>query len=355
MRAGASFALALRSLLRRPLLAAAVVVASVAAVAANAAASSRVEPGFSRPLPPGFAAPFVPADNPMSAARAALGAQLFADRRLSVTGDYACISCHDPARAFTDGQAQSVGALGQRLHRNAPSILYSAWNPSLGWDAPGNPSLETQMRIPMFATTPVELGLTGIEPQVLERLQADEALRLRFIEAFPDEPQPVTMGNVIKAIATYERSLGEASSAFDRYLFAADRSGMSKAALRGLDLFFSPRLGCTNCHSGMAFSGPLRSVEQAGVGNLYANNGHGMQASEGALARVPSLRNVAVTAPYMRDGALPTLAAVIDHYDRGRPDVLPPLPALHLSRREKADLEAFLESLTDRPWEHLLR
>ncbi|MEY2854808.1 MAG: hypothetical protein RL030_1940 [Pseudomonadota bacterium] len=300
--------------------------------------------------PPGFPAPLVPADNPMSPARVALGEQLFGDRRLSVTGEYACVSCHDPVRAFSDAQPRAVGAQGDKLRRNSPSILYSAWNPSLGWDPPGSPTLEKQMLTPLFGKHPVELGLARIESRVLAQLQADGALRSRFEEAFPGERQPLTMDNVVRAIATYERSLGEGSSAFDRYVFDADRGGMSPSALRGLELFFNSRPGCVDCHSGMAFSGSLRSVAQPDEAPRFADNG---QDTEGP-ARVPSLRNVAVTAPYMRDGSLPTLAAVIDHYDRGSPGVQPPLPALHLTREEKADLQAFLESLTDRPYEPLL-
>lgn len=303
-------------------------------------------------LPPGFAAPVVPADNPMTAARIALGAQLFSDQRLSVTGSHACVSCHDPARAFTDGQPLAVGALGNRLRRNAPSIAYSAWNPSLGWDLPGSATLESQMLVPLFATHPVELGLAGNEARALAALRADRALRSGFAEAFPGEAEPVTMDNVVRAIASFERSLGEGSSAFDRYLFGGERGALGEAALRGMDLFFGERLGCTGCHSGMAFSGPLRSVEESAVEALFADNGHG---GSRAPVRVPSLRNVAVTAPYMRDGALPTLAAVIDHYDRGSAAAQPPLPALQLSEGEKADLAAFLEGLTDRPWEGLVR
>lgn len=326
-----------------------VALAAVVMTAVGAPAPA-VDTPLVRRLPPGFAAPVVPADNPLTAARVSLGEQLFGERRLSVTGEHACVSCHDPVHAFTDRQPRAVGAQGQRLRRNAPSILYSAWNPSLGWDPPGSPSLEAQMLTPLFAMHPVELGLAGLEARVLARLQDDGALRSRFEEAFPGERQPVTMDNVIRAIASFERSLGEGSSAFDRYLFEADRNGMSPSALRGLDLFFGARAGCAGCHSGMAFSGSLRSVAQPDAVPRFADNGHG---TEGP-ARVPSLRNVAVTAPYMRDGALATLVAVIEHYDRGNPGVQPPLPALHLSAEEKADLQAFLESLTDRPYEGLI-
>jgi cytochrome c peroxidase len=329
------------------------VLAVVTALMAGTAAGA--DGVYSRPVPPGFPAPAVPADNAMTPERIALGAQLFGDQRLSVTGQHACVSCHDPARAFADGQPLAIGALGQKLRRNAPSIAYSAWNPSLGWDPPGTATLEAQMLVPLFATHPVELGLAGSEGRVLAQLQADVALRSRFVEAFPGESQPVTMDNVIRAIASFERSLGEGSSAFDRYLFEGNREGIGEAALRGMDLFFGTRLGCADCHSGMAFSGPLRGAGEPEVEARFADNGHGSASGETALARVPSLRNVAVTAPYMRDGALPTLAAVIEHYDRGSPGAQPPLPALRLSDGEKADLAAFLESLTDRPWEGLVR
>lgn len=332
-------------------------VSCVAACTVVALAATAVAAGAEvawRRLPQGFPAPVVPADNPVSAERVMLGEQLFGDRRLSVTGEHACVSCHDPVHAFTDRQPRSIGAQGQRLRRNAPSILYSAWNPSLGWDSPGSRSLESQMLIPLFASHPVELGLAGVEARVLALLQADASMRQRFEEAFPGERDPVTMDNVIRAIASFERTLGEGSSAFDRYVFEADRDGMSPSAMRGLDLFFGGQAGCSGCHSGMAFSGSLRSVEQPDAEPGFADNGHG---TEGP-ARVPSLRNVAVTGPYMRDGALPTLAAVIDHYDRGSSGGMqpssPPLPALHLTAEQKADLQAFLESLTDRPFEGLL-
>jgi len=330
-------------------IAAALVLAMVLAPGAAPAAEVGQSP-WQRPLPPGFPAPVVPEDNPLSDARVALGELLFADRRLSVTGEHACVSCHDPVRAFTDGQPLAIGARGEKLRRNSPSILYSAWNPSLGWDAPGSATLEAQMLTPLFARHPVELGLAGIEGRVIARLEADPALRAQFAAAFPSETAPVTMENVVRAIAGFERSLGAADSAFDRYVFGADGSGMSEAARRGMQLFFGERAGCTGCHSGLTFAGALRSVDDPAAAPRFADNGHG----ERSVARVPSLRNVAVTAPYMRDGGLPTLASVIEHYDQGSRDAVPALPALHLTAQEKADLQAFLESLTDRPYEPLL-
>ena len=287
-------------------------------------------------LSPGFIEPPVPADNPMSVAKVALGARLFAEPRLSVTGTYSCASCHEPARAYTDGRPVAIGATGSALRRNAPSILYSAWNPALGWDAPGSATLEQQMQVPLRGEHPVELGLAGIEDRKAAELAADPDYASAFAAAFPEAAQPVSFDNIVRAIAAFERSLVRADSAFDRFVFGAAGDDMSAPARRGMRLFFG-KAGCASCHQGITFSG-----------TGFATNGHAGERR--SVVRVPSLRNVAVTAPYMRDGAVPTLAAVIDHYARGNLRTSPPLPRLRLSRLDKADLQAFLLSLTDRPW-----
>lgn len=309
-------------------------------------AASAGEPSWSWQLPPQLPVPSVPADNPMSHAKVRLGRQLFSDQRLSVSGSHSCASCHDSGRAFSDGQVVPRGATGEKLKRNAPSIVYSAWNPALNWDAPGAATLEAQMLTPMFGTHPVELGMAGIEARVEALLAQDPAYAAGFREAFPDSRQPVTLENAVKAIASFQRQLATADSAFDRHVFADERDAMSGAARRGMALFFSERAGCATCHGGITFSGPVRTQASPSVEPLFAANGH--QGEKRPVLRVPSLRNVAVTAPYMHDGALPTLAAVIDHYDRGAGGVLEPL---HLTDEEKAGLQAFLESLTDRPFE----
>lgn len=298
-------------------------------------------------LPPQLPAPAVPADNPMSRAKVDLGRQLFSDQRLSVSGMHSCASCHDSQRAFSDGQVVPRGATGEKLARNAPSIVYSAWNPALNWDAPGAATLESQMLIPMFGTHPVELGMAGIESRVEALLASDAAYGDAFRAAFPDERQPVTLANAVRALASFQRTLATADSPFDRYVFGDEREALGAAARAGMTLFFSERAGCAACHGGITFAGPVRSAATPAAQARFAANGH--QGQTRPVLRVPSLRNVAVTAPYMHDGALPTLAAVIEHYDRGGEGVLEPL---HLTDEEKASLEAFLESLTDRPFEH---
>src|SRR5262245_21322283 len=173
-------------------------------------------------LPRGFPQPLVPADNPMSEAKVALGARLFADRRLSVNGTYSCASCHAPERAFTDGRARSLGATGEPLELNAPTLLNAAYQPSLGWEDSGKLTFEQQMRGPLFNQHPPELGLAGRAGQVEAALASDAELAQRFAAAFPGEPRAVSMNNAIRAIAAYERTLLAGNSAFDRYVFAGE-------------------------------------------------------------------------------------------------------------------------------------
>ncbi len=191
---------------------------------ANTAGNCRVD----------FPQPAVPADNPMSDAKVALGARLFADPRLSVNGSYSCQSCHAPERAFTDGRARSRGATGAELELNAPTLLNAAYNASLGWSDAGILTLEQQMRGPLFNEHPPELGLAGREGLVEATLAADAALAPLFAAAFPGGAPAVSMDNVIRAIAAYERTLVAGNSAFDRYVFAGDHDALDARQKRGM-------------------------------------------------------------------------------------------------------------------------
>jgi cytochrome c peroxidase len=298
-------------------------------------------------LPRGFPEPEVPADNPMSAAKVMLGAQLFSDPRLSVTGRHACSSCHDPARAFTDGAATSRGATGAALPLNAPTLLNAAYNPSLGWRDAGIRTLERQMLGPLFNEHPPELGLAGHEPEVERALSADEHLRAGFAAAFPGEP--VSMRNVIRAIAAYERTLLSGQSPFDRYVFGGEHSALSEAQKRGMDLFFSARGGCAGCHGGINLAGDWADRDHPDAKASFADAG------TGETVRVPTLRNVALTAPYLHDGRLATLDEVLDHYEKlaADPAADPRLRRDRLTTDERAALREFLYSLTDRRWRML--
>jgi cytochrome c peroxidase len=306
----------------------------------------------------------------MSAEKVALGKRLFFETRLSLTGHYACSSCHQPALAFTDGKERAVGATGESTRRGAMSLTNVAYNPAFTWGSSQVRSLEAQMRQPLFNEHPVEMGLTRDGAAALGELSRDAAYRAQFSAAFPNDARPLSMDHIIKAIAAFERTLISGRSPFDRYVFDDDREAMSASAKRGMGLFYSARVGCAQCHSGLNFSGPIIYEGHAADTALFANtglydlDGHGAYppADRGLLEvthrsadmgkfRVPTLRNVALTGPYMHDGSLASLDAVLDHYMRGghkNPRQDSRIHAFELSAAERADLLAFLDSLTDR-------
>jgi cytochrome c peroxidase len=352
--------------------------ASIGALATvpSASANAQTVP-YSWNLPPGFPPPSVPADNPMSIGKVKLGARLFRERRLSVTGAYACVSCHQPRLAFTDGNAKAVGATGGQTRRSAMSLANVAYNAAYTWSDATVRTLEMQMLQPLFNEHPVEIGLKDREVQVVELLSADAEYKEMFSAAFPGGAAPVSIANVIKAIAAFERTLISGRSPFDRYVFDDDQNALSSSAKRGMTLFYSARSGCAQCHSGLNFSGPLRYQGHVRVTALMANTGLDNMSRRGVKSesdfglmelthnradrgkmRVPTLRNVALTAPYMHDGSIATLAEVIEHYAAGGRHrsgaaaaqnhlVDRRIRALHLSADEKLDLIAFLECLTD--------
>jgi len=293
-------------------------------------------------LPRGFPTPAVPADNPMSVAKVALGRRLFFEPRLSVTGQYSCASCHQPALAYTDGRALAVGATGQPLIHSAMSLVNVAYNISFGWTRRDVLSLEQQMLEPMLNGHPVELGLAGCEAAVCASLAADAEYRAAFATAFPSTP--ITLANIINAIAAFERTLISGSSPFDRYVFGGEHDAISPQAKRGMQLFYSSRAGCGTCHSGFNFNGNWRDSQGVTGAPAFANNG-----SSDRPMRVPTLRNIALTAPYMHDGRLTTLEAVLDHYTRVAQLAAsdPKLRTFNLSPDERADVIAFLQTLTD--------
>ena len=295
-------------------------------------------------LPRGFPTPAVPADNPMSVAKVELGRRLFFETRLSVTGSYSCASCHDPARAYSDGRARAVGSTGELLTHGAMSLANVAYNISYGWTKPNLSSLEAQMLEPLLNQHPVEIGIAGRQTAVVDLLAADASYATAFRASFPDDPQPMTFDHMVKAIAAFERTLIFGHSPFDRYVFNAEHEAITAPAKRGMRLFYSARAGCSSCHSGFNFDGNWRDASGESGKPSFADNGLG----EGRF-RVPTLRNIALTAPYMHDGRYATLAAVIEHYSRvaRQPDVDRRLRKFDLSSAERQDLIAFLEALSD--------
>lgn len=328
---------------------------------------ARSDRAYTWTLPPGVPRPVVPADNPMSELKVQLGRRLFYDTRLSGTGTYSCASCHQQPRAFTDGLAHAVGSTGQPHPRSAMSLANVAFNASYGWAAPRARTLEAQMAVPMFNEHPIEMGIKGNEAAIVARIANDQADRDMFHEAFPD--QPIALETIVKAIASFERTIVSANSPLDRYLYRDDRSALSAEAQRGMALFFSDRLACARCHSGFNLSGPTIHVGSVGVTPTFHNTGlynidgrGGYPATDRGLFdtthvaadmgrfRAPTLRNIAVTAPYMHDGSIPTLGEVIGHYASGglkSPVRDSRLKGFAITAAEVADLVAFLNSLTD--------
>jgi len=341
-------------------------------------------PPFEWRLPAGFPVPVAPADNPMTPAKVELGRRLFYDRVLSGNGTQACSSCHRQELAFTDGRARAVGSTGEPHPRSAMSLANVAYSVTLTWADPRLTRLEDQARIPMFSEHPVELGLAGREDEVLHRLRAETDYPGMFAAAFPEEPEAVSLSNVTRAIASFERTLISGDSPYDRLVYRDDAGALSESAKRGMRLFFSERLNCSSCHGGFTFSGPIAFEGARPIAATFHNNGLYNLGGDGnypadnpglfaitVLAedmgrfRAPTLRNVELTAPYMHDGSIATLPEVVEHYARGgrlvpdgpfagdghdSPRKSELMRGFGLDDRGKADLVEFLKSLTDRPF-----
>jgi cytochrome c peroxidase len=328
---------------------------------------------FDWKLPKRFPQPAVPVDNPMSVDKVELGRYLFYDKRLSVNGRESCGTCHRQQLAFTDGRAQAEGSTGQLHPRSSMSLVNVAYASTLTWANPTLTSLEEQALVPMLGEEPIELGLKGHEPDFLAAVRRDPIYKRLFPAAFPSEKDRYTLGNVTKAIAAFERNIISLRSPYDRYRFGGDPTAISDAAKRGELLFSSSeRGGCFQCHGGWNFSGRIRfagiesspnreNEERFGFFNTGVtayeapNRGlheHTHRTEDMGKFRAPSLRNIAITAPYMHDGSLATLEEVIDHYAAGgrmdHPNKSRILHPFLLSEADRRDLVEFLKSLTDK-------
>jgi cytochrome c peroxidase len=280
----------------------------------------------------------------MSAAKVELGRRLFYDVRLSGNGTQACSSCHQQKRAFTDGRARAIGSTGEVHPRGAMSLVNAAYGVSLTWVGTDHRTLEDQMRVPLFEENPREMDFRGGDDEVARRLGAVPLYPKLFSESFPGESAPVNLTNVRKAIAAFERTIIAADSPYDRLVWNDERRALSEPARRGMALFFSERLACSKCHAGFTFSGPS-AWEGARVPEARLED-NGL----GGRFRVPSLRNVAVTPPYMHDGRFASLEDVVDHYARGgapSPGHSPLVRGFVVTDEEKKDLVEFLGCLTD--------
>jgi cytochrome c peroxidase len=332
-------------------------------------------------LPPGFPVPVVPPDNPMSPAKVELGRHLFYDVRLSNNQTQSCASCHRQALAFTDGLVQSVGSTGELHPRSSMSIANIVYAAALTWANPLLLELEHQAAVPIFGTNPVELGMNGLEDELAARLAAEPRYQELFPEAFPEDDAPISVANMVRALACFQRTVISGRSPFDRYAYEGDEGAISPAARRGLELFNSHRLECFHCHVGFNFQDSIKHEGKAFIEIRFHNTGlynlggtgaypapnTGLHAITGnpedmGKFRVPTLRNIAVTAPYMHDGSIATLSEVLDHYAAGgrtiadgpyagvgseNPYKSNLMPGFQLTAEERQDLLEFFDSLTD--------
>jgi cytochrome c peroxidase len=326
--------------------------------------------GFAWNLPKGFSeTPAVPADNPITSEKVELGRHVFYDTRLSDNQTFSCASCHKQELAFSDGRAVGLGSTGQSHTRSSMSLANVGYSPTLTWANPLMTTLERQAQVPIFGDAPIELGMKSIG-QVEARLRAIPRYQALFAAAFPGEADPINMANVQRALASFQRTLISGNSPFDRWQFHGDSDAVSDSAKRGFALFSSEKLECFHCHLGFNFTDHVSYAGQSFTTAPYHNTGlynvdglggypapntgtHEVTMLERDMGmfKAPTLRNIALTAPYMHDGSIATLSDVLDHYaKRGRAnsfrtDAL--LIGFTLSDQERADMIAFLESLTD--------
>jgi cytochrome c peroxidase len=259
------------------------------------------------------------------------------------------------------------------------SLANVGYASTLTWVNPVVPNLERQALVPMFGETPVELGLVGLEEELLERLRAVDVYQRLFPDAFPEADDPFSLDSITIALASFERSLVSGDSAYDRYQ-GGDPAALSAPARRGMEIFFSEVAECFHCHGGFAFSDAVtfegkafdeRPFHNTALYNLaggaYPEESPGLVTFTGDPAdrgrfRAPTLRNIAVTAPYMHDGSISTLEEVLDHYAAGgrtiesgpnagvgsdNPYKSEFLSGFEMTIEDRAALVAFLESLTD--------
>ncbi|UCG13570.1 MAG: di-heme enzyme, partial [Deltaproteobacteria bacterium] len=296
-----------------------------------------------------------------------------------------CASCHEPELAYTDGRSRALGSRGSIHPRSAMSLTNVAYNATLGWDDPTLTRLEDQALVPLFNTQPLEMGVAGREDEVLARFRDDSRYRQLFLRAFPEDEDAVTMDNVIYALASFERTLISGNSPYDRWAYGGKVEALDPDERAGARLFFSRRLNCFRCHAGFNFSGPVvyegfeKSEARFHNTGLYNENGRGgypepntgvyrysWRSEDMGKFRAPTLRNIALTAPYMHDGSVPTLEAVVDHYAAGGrarygPDggnmggdtaTDPLVTGFELTPEERRQLVEFLRALTDESFVH---
>jgi cytochrome c peroxidase len=338
-------------------------------------------------FPSALTASLIPPASPLTPAAVALGLKLFFDSRLSGDGTVACATCHDPARAFTDGRPTSVGVQGRISQRNAPTVLNALYNKTQFWDGRVN-TLEQQAALPI--TNSFEMGSASIGDAV-SKIVSDQDYQNQFMLAFG---RGVNEQDMLRAIATYERTLVSFGSPFDHFI-AGDKNAISEPAKRGWELF-NTKARCNLCHAltdkqpdttvftdndfhniGIGIirhhvaplaqqaerelaHGTLQNIDAAAIESDLSVLGRFLitkKQNDIASFKTPGIRNILVTGPYFHDGSMQTLWDIVDHYNKGDgvtdPWLDEDMQPLALTEPEIDDLVAFLASLTSPQYSEL--
>jgi cytochrome c peroxidase len=330
----------------------------------------------------------IPAENPQTPEKIALGEKLYNEKRFSLTGDVSCATCHDPKKGFTDGPlVTSEGINKLKGTRNAPTVINAAYFTSMFWDG-RTTNLEHQAELPIV--NPVEMGLPNLDP-VLKVVREDPQYVEAFRKVFGKTGEAITKQEVMQAIAAFERTVVGGNSPFDRYYYGGEKTALNAAQIRGFDVFLN-KGRCVSCHTieqsfalftdnrfhniGVGVNRIQNEINQLAPQFLKAK-AEGVDVDKAVLTnpkaselgrfavtstldeiggfKTSTLRNVALTAPFMHDGSLKTLRDVVEHYNNG--GITNPndkvndflsggIRPLNLTEQEKTDLVAFLEALT---------
>ena len=294
-------------------------------------------------LPPGFDSLPIPENNKLSIERVNLGKKLFQEKALSIDSSISCLTCHKPNLYFTDGIPKSKGLDGEIVERNSPSLLNVGYQTKLLREG-GMPTLEMQVLVPIQEHKEFNFNIVDLS----ERLKKDSIYVELAKKAYNREIDPFV---ITRALSAYERTLISGNSNYDKYFFQGDKKALSKNELKGYKLFTSKELNCTSCHSDFNFSN--YKTYNNGLYKKYNDPGRArltkLNFDKGKF-KVPSLRNVEFTGPYMHDGSLKTLEEVIHHYAKGgedHPNKSDLITGFSITNKEINYLVSFLKSLTD--------
>lgn len=292
-------------------------------------------------IPTGFPQPAIPEDNELTQSRVALGKRLFYDPVLSRDSTRSCASCHFAHLAFSDSVALSLGVEDRPGTRNAPSLANVIYQEKLLREG-SLPTLEMQVLVPVQEHNEFDYSLLFITERLLRNPEYVELSK----KAYDRVPDPYV---ITRALAAFQRTLLSGNAPFDQWYFQGKNGAINMEVVRGFALF--QNLGCKQCHSGFLFTN--QSFANNGLYEEYTDPGRYRFTeleSDRAVFKIPTLRNIALTAPYMFDGSLHTLDAVIDHYQTGgkaHPNKSPLIKPFQLTPQERSELLAFLRSLTD--------